>query len=440
MTLLIPLAHGIGSVQDPPIPMWLAYYGGAAVLVLSFAALGALWKTPRLEREHVRPLVRVPAAALRVVLGAIGLALFVVVFLAALVGERSVGTNIAPTFIWVIFWLGLVPLTILLGNVWALLNPWRAAADFVAWCWRRAGLEWEPPFAYPERLGRWPAAFLLFCFAALELAYTDPSDPRMLALAVAVSSWVTWVGMAAFGREAWLRAGEAFTVYFGLISRLSILALRGGRLALRAPLHGVARDREPPGTVAFVAVMLGSVAFDGFSRTSYWQDRLFRIETDLGAIAFNLVGLVLAVALVAGAYVAAVEVARRIGRERARLEQAFIGSLIPIAIAYVVAHYATLLLVQGQLAIPLASDPFGHGWDLFGTQDYRVDVQPLSADQTWYLQTGALVFGHVLGLVIAHDKALALFGSSRVALRTQYAMLGLMVLYTIGGLWLLSRG
>jgi len=320
------------------------------------------------------------------------------------------------------------------------LNPWRAAADLVAWCWDRARLEWEPPFTYPEWLGRWPAAFLLFCFAAMELAYTDPSDPRMLALAVAIYSWITWVGMAAFGRELWLRNGEAFTVYFGLLSRLSILTLREGRLALRGPLDNVARDREPPGTVAFVAVMLGSVAFDGFSRTSFWQDRLFRIDSELGAIGFNLLGLVAGVAFVACAYVGAVEVARRIGRERARLEKAFIGSLIPIALAYVVAHYATLLLVQGQLAIPLASDPFGYGWDLFGTLDYRVNVQPLSADQIWYLQAGALVLGHVLGLVIAHDKALALFGSSKVALRTQYAMLGLMVLYTVGGLWLLSRG
>ena len=439
MTLL-PLAHGIGSVQDPPIPQWLAYYGGAAVLVLSFAALGALWKTPRLERERLRALFFVPVAALRVLLGALGLTLFVVVFAAALVGERSVGTNIAPTFIYVIFWLGLVPLTILFGNVWAWLNPWRAAADFVAWCWRQAGLEWEAPFTYPERLGRWPAAFLLFCFAAMELAYTDPSDPRMLALAVAIYSWITWVGMAAFGRDVWLRTAEAFAVYFGLLSRLSILALRDRRLALRGPLDKVARDREPPGTVAFVAGMLGSVAFDGFSRISFWQDRLFRIENELGAIAFNLLGLVVAVAFVAAAYVGAVEVARRIGREGARLEQAFIGSLIPIALAYLIAHYATLLLVQGQLAIPLASDPFGYGWDLFGTLDYRVNVQPLSADQIWYLQAGALVLGHVLGLVIAHDKALALFGSSKVALRTQYAMLGLMVLYTVGGLWLLSRG
>ena len=439
MTLLLPLAHGIGNVQDAPIPQWLAYYGGAAVLVLSFAALGALWRTPILEHARFRSLFRVPASALRVLLGGLGLGLFVIVFVAALAGERSVGTNLAPTFIWVIFWLGLVPVTIVFGNVWAWLNPWRTAADFVAWCWRRARLGWEPPFTYPERLGRWPAAFLLFCFAAMELAYTNPSDPRMLALAVAIYSWVIWVGMAAFGRDVWLRAAEAFTVFFGLMSRLSILTVHEGRLALRAPLRNVARDREPPGTVAFVAIMLGSVAFDGFSRTSFWQDRLFRIDTDLGAIALNLAGLVAAIAFVAVAYVVAIEVARRIGGEQSRLEQAFIGSLIPIALAYMIAHYATLLLVQGQLIIPLASDPFGYGWDLFGTLDYRVNVQPLSADQVWYLQSGALVLGHVLGLVIAHDKALALFGSTKVALRTQYAMLGLMVLYTVGGLWLLSR-
>ena len=438
--IALPLAHGIGNIQDPPVPQWLAYYGGAAVLVLSFAALGALWRSPLLQREHLKGLFRVPRSALRVLFGAIGFGLFVLVFTAALVGERSVGTNIAPTFVWVLFWLGLVPLTILFGNVWAWVNPWRAAADAVAWLWDQAGLSWEPPFAYPERLGRYAAAVLLFAFAAMELAYTDPSDPRMLALAIAIYSWITWVGIAAFGRESWLPNGEAFTVYFGFLSRLSLTTLRRSRWSLRRPLDCVARDVERPGTVAFVSVMLGSVAFDGFSRTSFWQDRLFRIDSQTLAIGFNLLGLAVAVSIVAGAYIAASEIARRIAGRGGRLEPAFIGSLIPIALAYVVAHYLTLLLIQGQLAIPLASDPFGYGWDLFGTLDFRVNVQPLTADQIWWAQTGALVFGHVLGLMIAHDKALALFGSTKVALRTQYAMLGLMVIYTVGGLWLLSRG
>ena len=438
--IAFPLAHGIGSVTDPPIPQWLAYYGGAAVLVLSFAALGALWRTPLLEHDRASTLFPAPRRALRVLAGAVGLFLFFVVFMAALVGERSVGTNLAPTFVLVIFWIGLVPICVLFGNVWAWLNPWRAAADVVAWTWDRAQLEWDPPFTYPERLGRWPAAGLLLAFAALELAYTDPSDPRILALAIAIYSWVTWVGIAAFGREAWLPNGEAFTSYFSLLGRLAPVTLQGSRVVLRNPLANVARSEERPGTVAFVSVMLGSVAFDGFGRTSFWQDRLFGVETELGAILLNLAGLVGAVVLVGVAYVLAVEAARRIGREEARLWDAFAGSLIPIALAYVVAHYLTYLLVQGQLLIPLLSDPFGYEWDLFGTIDYRVNVQPLSADAVWYAQTGALVAGHVLGLVIAHDKALALFGSTKVALRTQYAMLALMVLYTVGGLWLLSRG
>jgi hypothetical protein len=408
--------------------------------VLSFAALGALWRTPRLERNTVRPLLRFPARLFRIVAGAVGLAVFAVVFIAALVGERSAGTNIAPTFVWVVFWLGLVPLTVVFGDVWRALNPWRAAADAIAWTWDRAGLTWEPPYQYPARLGRWPAALLLFAFATLELAYSQPSDPRILALAIAIYSWITWVGIAAFGRESWLPNGEAFTVYFGLLSRLSLLEVRDGRLAFREPLRGVARDRERPGTTAFVATMLGTVAFDGFTRTSFWQDRLFRIESEAGAFAFSLLGLATGVAIVGAAFVAAIEIARRIGGRHERLESAFAGTLIPIALAYVVAHYVTLLLVQGQLAIPLASDPLGFGWDLFGTLDYRINVQPLSADSVWYLQTAALIVGHVLGLILAHDKALAVFGTTRVALRTQYPLLGLMILYTVGGLWLLSRG
>jgi hypothetical protein len=154
----------------------------------------------------------------------------------------------------------------------------------------------------------------------------------------------------------------------------------------------------------------------------------------------NVLALAGAALLVAAAFVIAIEVARRVGRARERLESAFVGSLIPIALAYTVAHYFSLFVLQGQLAWPLASDPFGYGWDLFGTIDYRVNVTPLSADAIWFVQTGALVVGHVLGLVIAHDRAVALFGTSRVALRTQYALLALMVLYTVGGLWLLSRG
>jgi hypothetical protein len=433
-----PLAHGIGGVTDPPIPMWLTYYGAAAVLVLSFAALGALWTRPRLEDEDRRTVLN-PTGVLRVIFGTLGLALFLLVFFAALAGERSSGTNIAPTFVYVVFWVGLVPLVVIFGNLWKWLSPWLAAADAAAWIWSKSRLEWEPPFTYPSRLGRWPAAVLLLCFAAIELAWSDPSDPRALALAIAIYSWIAWVGAAAFGREAWFTYGDGFSVYFSLLSRLSPFVIENGRISRRRFLAGVARHDEPPGTIAFVSVMLGSVAFDGFSRTSYWANRVFDLS-EAKYVAANIAGLVAAIVIVAAAFQLAVNAARLVAHTRERLGEAFVGSLIPIALAYVVAHYFSLLLISGQLVLPLASDPFGYGWDLFGTIDYRINVRPVSVNTIWYVQTISLIVGHVLGLVLAHDRALALFPSPKVALRTQYALLALMVLYTVGGLWLLSRG
>lgn len=449
---MLPLAHGVGSITDPPIPQWLAYYGAAAVLVLSFAALGALWRTPLLERERFKPLFRVPRMPLRVLLGGLGLLLFFVVFMAALVGERSVGTNLAPTFVFVIFWIGLVPVSVLFGNVWAWLNPWRAAADIVAWVWERARLTWDPPFRYPERLGRWPAAFLLLAFTALELAYTDPGDPRILALAIAIYSWVTWVGIAAFGRDVWLPKGEAFTVYFGLLARIAPLGtVDDGPIVVRWPFTGLAGATRIPGTIGFIAVMLGSVGFDGLSRSSFWQDLAADVEgpfvldqpgiAELVLTALNLGGLTLCVLAVGLAYVAAVAVARSTVDAQANLVRQFALSLVPIALVYAVAHYFSLLVIQGQFLLPLAADPFGFGWDLFGALgDYEPDLAPMSPNTVWYVQVGALVAGHVAGLAVAHDRAVALFRSREAALRSQYAMLALMVVYTVGGLWLLSQG
>ncbi len=273
-------AHGIGSVQDLPVPMWLFAYGAAVVLVVSFVALAALWRQPVLEGgKEGRPLPAglqrvLLSAQLRLLLGALSLAVFCVVTAAALFGSRSSALNLAPTFVYVLFWLGLVPLTVLFGNLWSALNPWKAAADGVV---RLAG-GGETVRPYPERLGRWPAAALLFAFAALELAYAHPAEPRQLGLAILIYSAATWTGAAVFGRDAWFRYGDGFSVYFGLLARLAPVAVRDreGRreVVARPPLVGLAEPDRAPGTLAFVAIMLGAVAFDGFSQTAGWQDRI----------------------------------------------------------------------------------------------------------------------------------------------------------------------
>jgi hypothetical protein len=456
---VIPLAHGIGAVKDLPLPLWLFYYTGAIVLVVSFVALGVLWTKPRLENsEWERPLPDwlqrvLLSTALRVVLGALSFSLLVLVFLAALLGEPSQGANLAPTFVFVIFWVGMVPLVVVLGDVWRVLNPWRAVADAVAWLAGQSGVSWEPLARYPERLGRWPAAALLFAFTAYELAYLDASEPRSLALAILIYSWITWVGAAVFGREAWFENCEAFTAYFGFLSRIAPFGVRERErrreLVLRPPLKALTTWDVKPGTLAVVAVMLGSVAFDGFSRTATWQNRLFDIEaelisspglSDLAVTAVNILGLTVAVLLVAGFFLLAVAGARAVAHANRPLVAAFAYSLVPIALAYALAHYISLLINQGQFAIPLASDPFGWGWDVLGTADFSPNLTALTPNMIWYTQVAVLVVGHVLGLVLAHDRAVALFSSARTAIRTQYAFLVLMVLYTVAGLWLLSQG
>ena len=340
---------------------------------------------------------------LHAVLGALSAGLLVLVFLTALIGEPNSAQNFAPTFILVIFWIGLVPVQVVLGNVWPVLNPWLAIANAFAWLWRRLGQEWTPPLSAPERLGVWPAAFLLFCFAALELAYAEPASPRALALAVALYSYAMWFGMAAYGRRAWTEHGDAFTVYFGLLARIAPFGEHEGRLVVRVPFSGLAGREATTGMLAFIAVMLGSVAFDGLSRSPFWIDLRADVEgpyiveqpgrAELLATALSLAGLLGCVLLVALAYRAATRIARAVVKGDRPLEPEFLLSLVPIALVYTVAHYFTYLVISGQYVIPLASDPFGFGWDLFGTIDYAPNIAPFSPNTVWYVQVGALVAG-----------------------------------------------
>jgi hypothetical protein len=375
-------------------------------------------------------------APLHVFLKAVSFALLVFLVVACFFGDRSSTTNLVPSFVYIAFWLGMPLLVVLFGNVWRVLNPWAAVVP-----------ERRPLFTYPERLGRWPAAVPLFLFTALELAYSDPADPRMLGVAIVVYSAITWYGMFLYGREAWLANGEAFSVYFGLLAGLAPFAGEQGRIVVRWPLTGLATARARPGTLPFIAVMLGSVSFDGLSRTSFWlrwrYDAIVSSPEygDLLASGLNFIGLLLMVEAVALTYLLAIAIARQfVERERDDLEGAFVFSLVPIAFAYAVAHYFSSAVIQGQRLMRVISDPLGRGWDLFGTADFRQDIGVLSPNAIWYVQVGALVVGHVFGLVLAHDRAVGLFDSRAEAFRTQYAMLGLMILYTVGGMWLLSQG
>ena len=450
------LAHGIGVVRDLPIPAALFFVGAFVVLVASFILLGVLWRRPLLE-SHAggRLLPRLLSAfvlsrGLRLVLQAFAVGLFVLTLSTALFGTTIALLNFAPTFIYVIFWLGIPLLSVIFGNVWSLLSPWRAIADASVWLMERGGREARPVLEWSGRFGRYPAAGALFAFVTLELADPQPSYPRTLGIAIALYSYWALAGMAVYGREVWTRHGEGFAVAFGLLARIAPLTVRNGRVAIRWPFTGLAGADPVPGTLIFIAVMLGSTSFDGFSRTSNWQNLIGNIQADLAGSSqrkvdlavtlVNVTGLAIFVAVVALTYMVAVGLSARLGRAKRSLVPDFVLPLVPIAAAYLFAHYFTQFLITGQFIIPLVSDPFGRGWDLFGTVDFAPNLAIVSPETVWYFQVAALVIGHVAGLAIAHDRAVAIFEDRVAALEAQFPMLALMVLYTLGGMWLLTRG
>ncbi len=450
------LAHGIGGVRDLPVPESFFFTTAAIVLVVSFLLLGVLWTRPLLERASVGRLLPevvgriVLSRGVRVLLGAASVGLLVFTIAAGLFGTSLELLNFAPTFVYVTFWLGLPLLSVLLGNVWSVLSPWRALADATVWVLERGGREARPILEPEQRFGRYPAAAALFAFVALELAHPRPALPRTVGVAAAIYSYWALAGMAIYGRDTWTRCGEGFAVAFALFARMAPFAARDGRVAVRWPFSGLAGDDRTRGALAFVAVLLGSTSFDGFSRARVWQDLLGDVRaelvgssglvTDLATTLVNVAGLLAFVVAVVLTYSAATAAARRLVHAPRSLVPDFVLSLVPIAFAYLVAHYFSLFVIQGQFLIPLASDPFGRGWDLFGTVDFAPNLTIVSPETVWYVQVISLTVGHVAGLAVAHDRAVALFQSRGDALRSQYPMLALMVLYTVGGLWLLSQG
>ena len=426
-------AHGLGSRTDLPLPIWMFAYGAAAALLISFAGLAVFWRSARLEgggggRVILEPgrLTRVLALAAR----AIGLALFVLLVAAAAFGDVDTIENIAPVFIYVVFWVGLTLISALIGDLWRVVSPFDTLAAILE---RVAGPDRQ---LAPYRFGRWPAVAGLTGFVWLELVYPYRAEPRTLAAAVGLYTVAVLLATLRWGRD-WLRQGEAFTVLFDLLANMAPLyGDEEGRIRLRPPLTGLVGLKPDAATQAVVIVALGSTSFDGLSRTRFWVDLTRNLDTWPNTL-LATVGLVWATSIVTLAFVGAMRVTGRLQRRRhPELSAAFVHSLVPIAFAYALAHYFSLMVFEGQSALALASDPLGRGWNLFGTAGNPVDFTAVSAATIAYVQAAGIIAGHVAGVVVAHDRALVLF-PHREATRSQYPLLAAMVVFTVGGLALL---
>jgi hypothetical protein len=438
MSFALPVAHALVARKDLPIPAWLFAWGASIVLIVSFFALSAAWRKPRFEQERwrqvgaglSRALLSVPV---QILCGAIGIFLLGFSIYAGLHGTEAPDRNFALTFIFVTAWLGFPLFSVIFGDVFRPFNPWRAIGRMIGGAFSSIAGQRPAHLAYPEKLGRWPAAIGLLAVVWLEVVYGSSGgvavglSPDTLGLAALLYSLYTLAMMALFGVEKWCGTGEIFSVYFNMFSQLGSFGVKDGRLGRRLPLSASTHWATVPGSAAVVIASIASTSFDGAQEGAFKGGILQTFEW-LSDAGLSLTTSLRGMATIRGA------------PPLKKLRTGFAHTLIPIAFAYLVAHYFSLFVFQEQAQFTyLLSDPLGTATtDLFGTASSGIDFKLLSANAIWYVQVGALVIGHVVGLTLAHDRATAYWGDYRQAARSQYWMLAVMVAFTCFGLYLLS--
>lgn len=489
-------AHAFGQRYDLPVPLGLFLVGAGAAVVVSFLVIGVFlgdiaWsrRYPRLDLLRFAAGRLVTHRAVVMVVQLVSVVLFAVVVAAGFFGDQHPMRNFAPALVWIIWWVGMAYVSAFVGNLWMVINPW---GTIFAWAealygGSGAGRRLSLDLPYPKALGTWPAVALLLAFVWLELVFPEPAIPANTAWMVVAYSAVTWTGMLLFGRRRWLRQGEAFSVLFGVLARFSPLEIRTTRtelcescefdcrdgdgdgdgdcvdcpdcfaraaagdreIALRPFAVGLLGDRRISiSMMAFVLLALSTVLFDGYLVSPAWRGLessvlgLFADPGEGARMAVKTAGLLAFWGIFLGAYVTTCGAMGALIGWRLSLAETvgtFALSLVPISIAYHLAHYLSYLLIQGQYAIPLASDPFGFGWDLLGTAGYRIDIAVVGAKFAWYVAVAAIVTGHIVAVYLAHVQAATTIGERRLALRSQYPMTALMVVYTVTSLSILAE-
>lgn len=470
--LIIPVsaaAHGFGRLYNLPVPFWLYAWAAASALLLSFLLVGYFASVPQAGTAAVAERDIGASAWVRAVrrampaLKALSVLLLLLCIATGLWGYRDPYRNFSMTFFWVVFTLGCTYLTALFGNVYGLLNPWRVMAEALDRGWRGYA---RGRMRYPHWLGDWPALGLYLGFIGFELF--GHSQPLSLARMLIAYSLINLIGVGWVGATAWFRHVEFFAVFFRLTGLMAPLHYppadtpgERGALRWRAPFAGLSQQRPASlATVIFALAMLSTTAFDGLRATQWW---VYLFWSDPTGLVAELAGshpmrqvarllpwyqgwetfwLLASPFLYFAIYMACIALAKAVtGSARSRRELAldFGYTLLPIAFVYHLTHYSTLILTQGLKIISLTSDPFGWGWNLFGTAGLlRAPILP-SMGWVWHSQVGLILLGHIASVVVAHRVALRVFQSRRQALLSQLPMLVLMVLFTVVGLWILSQ-
>jgi hypothetical protein len=449
------LAHAGDAGFVLLLPTGYYLVGGALAVALSFVILAMVPPGPLARLAGWRQTLFATPIEWRFVLSWISFAGFITFLLAGWWGSRDPLSNPLPLVFWTILWGALAIVEGLIGDVWFWINPWYGPYRLLAAFRGRSGVE-DSDRTLPGGLAYWPAAILFLAFAWFELVYPAPEDPGRLAAVLLVYYLANLAAMLVFGYSAWMRQGECLSAFFLMISRLALFSRRRDESARNRPV-GLAlpgarltsAEALPPSGILFLLLALSSVSFDGLSRTFAWLGFVGINPLDFpgrsAVIGVNTAGLVGMAGALCGAFLLAVWLGHRLSGSAVsfrRAAGALAWSIIPISLAYHIAHNLTEILVNAQYALAAISDPLARGWDLFGTAGMHVHAGITagyeSAWAIWNTQAVVIIAGHVLAVLVAHIIAWRLHGSARKAVSSQIPLAVLMVFYTVFGLWLLA--
>jgi hypothetical protein len=423
------LAHSLSNTYQSRLPL-IVYLAGAAIAVgLSFAFL--LIADVRAE-PPVATRGSAPPAPLRYLLRAVGLIGWIWIAGQGIAGGTGTG-DVTTLFLWVYGWVGLAFLSAFVGPVWHWLDPFTTIHDIGAAVARAAGVKGWAIADYPRALGRWPAVVGLLFFVWLELV-GNGGGPRSLFIVLIGYTAFTLAMMAQFGRDAWRANGETFSVWFGLLGRLAPTALVGdpreGRVARRSFASGLLLPGWRIEDLILVAAGTASILFDGLSQTQPWFEVFGAPGVPVKTLQLaGFLGLIV---------LAAFLVSRLVGLS------ATAAGLLPIAAGYLVAHYFTYLLIDGQRIIVAVADPLQQGWDIgnFGWAFFEPTSGFLPPGFVWTIQLAAVVGGHMLGAWAGHVVSARETGAARGARahrQREVPLAVIMVALTTLTLWSLGQ-
>jgi hypothetical protein len=430
------LAHASGRGFVMLLPTDHVIAGGALAVLASFIAVSFL--PHRLARGPASAMTLAPSR-FAVTVSLVSAAVIGLIIISGLMGPNDPAENLLPLSVWTLWWVVIVLLHPMFGNLWGVLNPFTGLQTVLT---RGAA----PPLAYPAWLAYWPAVFIFFAFAWFQLVYPGPESRTVLAVALIIYLAFTMLAVLLFGPAAWLGRGDPFAVFLYQLGACAPVSRDG----LRLPGAGLLSLAPLPlsGTL-FVLLSLSAISFDGFANTFVWLGSIGVNPLDYpgrtALMSANTLGLLGSFLLLAALFLGAVFAGWLwSGRKVAYVSLCgrLVYSLIPISIAYHFAHYLGDTLVNVQYFAVALGDPLHSGANFLGLDIAHVTASFLNTASGTFLiftaQTAAVVLGHVVGVAVAHAM-LSGPGLPRLqVLQLELPLALAMVAYTAFGLWLLA--